>query len=424
MKDAFVYGEDYGTSKFKFGPVFLHEKPEMIDNRGYFPSPSQLLPHMMEEEVKEVVVGEEVQKYLETIEDLSTKLIYPMRKGVVRKDDKKAWKVIKEITKYGLLKFFPKRMKEFNGFYVVSSLAAQSPRYMYERIFEVHKEINEEENVPLVNSITIIPQPLAVAISHKAVTCTVIESGHGNTQITPVSRGLIRGAIIALNRGGSDANAITAQILKDIGYSDLAREEKFVTLFKEEVGLLPLDLNMAIDKAKRNPERFGVIFKVPGTSIEVELKEDSWQRFLIGEYIFNPQHEIFESYYQRGFTKPRDTYIAGEEVIPGLASLSEVIIKSVEKCPTEIQPMLYRDIILSGGNFLWRVPLSMVDVATNSQTKIKLMLEEKGIPDVIVRAAENPQYSVWRGAIVYGLSFPEEVEWNWEKMEGWLKLIN
>ncbi len=422
LKSASIYGEDYGTSKFKFGPIFLGDAPEMVDNRGYFPTPSKVLSRVSGEEEREVVVGHGVWRYLESKEDLLN-LIYPMRNGVIRRGDEKAWKVVKELTRYGLKKHAPKTSQQiFRGFYVVAALAAQAPKYMYEKIFDVHQEIDEEEGGALINSVTIIPQPLAVAISHKAVTCVVIESGHGNTQITPISRGVIERAIIPLNRGGSDANAVTAQILRDAGYEDLAKEEKFVTRFKEAIGLLPMDLDRAVKKAKMEPERFRVKYRVEGTTIEVDLEKDSWQRFLIGEYVFDPGHEVFSSYYRRGFPKPRDTYITGEETIPGAVSLVDVIIRSVSKCPVELQPELYKDIILSGGNFMWKVPRGLEDVAIDSETKIKKMFEKRGLVGVRVRAAKNPQYSVWRGTIVYGLYLPEDVVWGWGSMEGWLRL--
>jgi crenactin len=34
--------------------------------------------------------------------------------------------------------------------------------------------------------------------------------------------------------------------------------------------------------------------------------------------------------------------------------------------------------------------------------------------------SESPQFSVWRVAIVYGYSVPEDYKWTWERMEGWV----
>jgi hypothetical protein len=194
------------------------------------------------------------------------------------------WKIVKKIIKYTLEKYYPGKYdpsgRPFDGFYVVVALAAQSPTYMYERMFETHKEVNEEHGRGLIKAVTIIPQPLSVAIAEKATTCTVIESGHGNTQVTPISRDVIRAALIPLNRGGYDSDRITSQILKDIGYSDLAREEKFVRIFKEMAGLVPLNLDKAIEWTKTHKGAVKNRFSIPGTTVSVDMGDKAWMRFL------------------------------------------------------------------------------------------------------------------------------------------------
>ena len=266
-----------------------------------------------------------------------------------------------------------------------------------------------------------IPQPFAVAIGHGVTTCVVIESGHGNSQVCPISKYPIRSAQVALNRGGGDANAITAEILKDSGYGDLAREESFVRRVKESIGLVPDNLDAAISEAKRTPRKFRAKYKVPGTRVEIDLDRDSWTRFLIGEYVFNPNHEIFESYFNRGMPKPRDVRM-GETTFRGMLDFGDAIVTSVEKCPVELQPMLYREILLSGGNFSWQVPEALEGVAVDAPTKIKSLLRTKGIRNVSVKMTSSPQFSVWHGCIIYGFAVPEDYEWDWQRLEGWMKI--
>ncbi|HDJ89443.1 MAG TPA: hypothetical protein ENG40_01955 [Thermoprotei archaeon] len=413
-KRKYAFGEDYGTSDYKFGPVA--EKPEIIENRGIIMDRKSIIYRVIGLE-KDVIVGPEVAYYLGSREEIANYLIYPMRDGIIRKDDERAWRIIYEVTKYGLLKNLKRVGDDFEGFYITAALSAIAPKYMYEKIFEIHRKIDEEYKV--VKAVTIIPQPLAVAIAQKTVTCIVVESGHGNTQITPISRYPIRGAIISLNRGGAEANAITAEILKDSGYGDLVHEEKIVRMIKEAIGLIPRNLDEAIKFAKENPDKFAVKYTIPNTTLSIDLSENSWMRFLIGEIIFNPGHEIFESYYRRGMPKPRDVKI-GDEVIPGTIDMGEAIIKSAEKTPLELQPYLYKKIILSGGNFAWRVPPGMERFATTSSEKIREMLLTKHVT-ADVKLAEDPQYSVWRGTIVYSIAVPDNYLWNWDRMEGWLK---
>lgn len=416
-KRKYTFAEDYGTSYYKYGPITLGETPEIIENRGYFPDKTSIMYQIMAVP-SDVIVGKDIPLYLEATEDLSTRLVYPMRNGVIARSDEKAWRVVYELTKYGLKQFKPVE-PEFKGFYVVASLSSVAPRYMYEKLFEIHRRVDEEEG--LVKAVTIIPQPLAVAIAHKVPTCIVLESGHGNTQICPISRYPIRAAIVALNRGGSDANTLTSEILKDAGYGDLAREEALVTMVKENIGLIPRNLNEAIREAKENPEKYRVKFRVPNTRIIIDLEAESWTRFLIGEYVFNPNHEIFQSYFRRGMPKPRDVKI-GDILFRGMIDFGEAIIEAAERCPVELQPYLYRHILLSGGNFQWKAPEEFKPTAIDSVTKIKLLLKEKGIENVNVEITEEPKYSVWRGCIVYGYAVPEKYEWKWERMEGWLKI--
>ncbi|RLE72725.1 MAG: hypothetical protein DRJ37_02180 [Thermoprotei archaeon] len=411
----YAFAEDYGTSQYKFGP--LAEKPEVIENRGFIISEDSII-YKIAGITKKVIVGPEVAQYLGSREDMAKYLIYPMRDGLVEKDDEIAWDIVYEITKYGLLKFAPKNDPNFRGFYVTAALSAIAPKYMYERIFEIHEKIDEEYGV--VKAITIIPQPLAVAIAQKTITCIVVESGHGNTQITPISRYPIRGGIISLNRGGAEANAITAEILKDSGYGDLVPEETLVRMVKEKLGLIPRDLDKAIKVAKEDKERFKAILKIPGTTITIDLGENSWMRFLIGEVVFNPEHEIFESYYRRGMPRPRDTVI-GDEKIPGTITIGKAIVRSASKTPLELQPHLYKKIILSGGNFAWKVPKGLEDVACNAAEKVAAQLTEEGV-NAQVELTKDPEYSVWKGAIVYSLAVPDDYKWSWDRLEGWYVL--
>mgnify|MGYP003879615895 FL=1 len=416
-KHKFTFGEDYGTSYYKYGPITCGERPEVVENRGYFPDESMIMFQLMGKP-RDVVIGDEIAQFLGAREELAERLVYPMRNGVIERGDERAWRVIEELTRFGLERFRPKADPDFNGFYVCASLSAVAPRYMYERLFEIHERIDAETG--LVRAATIIPQPLAVAIAHKTPTCVVVESGHGNTQLCPISRYPIRRAIVALNRGGGDADALTAQILYDAGYGDLAKEEAIVRQVKEALGLVPRDLDEAIRKARAEPERFRAVYRVPGTRITIDLGDESWARFLIGEYVFDPNHELFQSYFSRGMPRPRDVKI-GDVLFRGMLDFGEAIVEAVERCPVELQPYLYRKVLLSGGNFQWGVPRGLEDVAVDAVTKMRLLLREKGLEDVSVEMANEPKFSVWRGCIIYGYAVPERFEWSWDRMEGWMR---
>jgi len=414
-KRSHVFGIDYGTSDFKYGPITIGEVPEVTENRGYFTEKSSIMSRVMGVS-RDIVIGKELPLFLESREDVAERLVYPMRNGIVERNDVKAWQVTKELTRYALENFAPSD-PDFRGFYVVASLAVVAPRYMYEQLFDIFGELNTERM--LVRAATIIPQPLAVAIAHKIPTCVVVESGHGNTQVCPISMYPIRNAVLALNRGGSAANVLTSEILKDTGYGDLAKEEKLVRRVKEQIGLLPRRLEEAIDFARRNPDKVKREIRIEGTRIKIDLGDESWTRFLIGEYVFNPGHEIFQSYFKRGMPRPSDVKI-GDTYFYGMTDMAEAIIQAVERCSIELQPHLYSKIILSGGNFNWSAPRELEGVAVTPDEKIRVMLKEKGIENIQATVAREPTYSVWRGCIVYGYAVPYDFKWRWERMEGWL----
>ncbi len=416
-RSHYTFAMDFGTSDFKFGPITCGATPKIVNNRGYFPDKASVI-YKAFEATSDVIVGEDVPQYLQSTEDLSTRLIHPMRNGVIDKGNESAWKVVSALSRYGLNSFKPEPNNGFKGYYLVASLSSVSPRFMYEELLEIFKENNTDNSI---RAVTVIPQPLAVAIGHGVTTCTVIESGHGNSQVCPISKYPVRGAQVALNRGGGDANAITSEILKDAGYADLTSQEALVRTVKESIGLVPGDLDTAIQEAKKTPRKFRARFRAPGTRVEIDLDKDSWTRFLIGEYVFNPNHEIFESYFGRGMPRPKDVRM-GDAVFPGMLDFGDAIIASVERCPVELQPLLYHEILLSGGNFSWKAPENLEKVAVDAPTKMRSLLREKGIRNVSVKMTKSPQFSVWHGCIIYGFAVPDEYEWNWQRLEGWMKL--
>ena len=186
-KEFSVFGEDYGTSEYKFGVATLGNTPDATDNRGYFPDARSSLLNISARSGKSkkaedrdsplLIVGPSVSQFVEARRDLAERMVYPMRNGVIDNDDERAWTVVKEITRYGLLRHAPEtsRAPDFEGFKCVAALSASAPHFMYDRMMQIHTEINKEEGRRLIKAVSIIPQPLAVAISQKRLACTVLD---------------------------------------------------------------------------------------------------------------------------------------------------------------------------------------------------------------------------------------------------------
>ncbi|MFN3804343.1 MAG: heat-shock protein Hsp70 [Pyrobaculum sp.] len=419
-KLKYTFAIDFGTSYVKYGPITLNE-PKMTQTRGLF---LRDLPESVKMRIppevlsRGLVVGdEEVRKYLSSVRDVQRNLKYPLKDGIARKDDDDAWKVVKELTRNAFSQFLVTE-PDFRGWLVAVALSALAPDYMYRSMFDIFTELGKEVKI---QAVTILPQPLAVAIAENAVNCIIIEGGHGNIQIAPISFALIREGLVALNRGGAESNAITREILKDMGYSDIAREEYAVEVVKRAVGLVPKNLKESIRAARSNPERFTTKVRLSPV-VEVEFsKEYAWTRFLIGEIVFDPNHEEIRSYIEQSRLRIENAVI-GDVTLYGEMDTATALITSLKNVSVEIQERVASQIILSGGAFSWRVPPGLEDVAVDSVTRIKLALEEKNpvlASRVNIRLVAEPQYSVWRGAVIYGYALPLSLEWSDATREGW-----
>lgn len=416
----YVFGADFGTSYTKYGPITLAE-PRIVQTRGLF---LRDIPESVKMRIppdilsRGLVVGDEdVRNYLSSVRDVQRNMKYPLKDGVVRRDDEDAWTVIRELARYTLSQF-PVADPEFRGWLVSIALSALAPDYMYRGFFETFERIASE--IPIY-AVTALPQPLAVAIAENAVNCVIIEGGHGNIQVAPISYALIREGLVALNRGGAEANAITREILKDMGYGDIAREEYAAEVVKRAIGLVPRDLEQAIATARSNPEKFVAKVKL-SPIVEIEIpKEYAWTRFLIGEIIFDPRHEEFKSYIDQSRIKIEDAVI-GDVTLYGEMDLASAITSSLRSVSVEVQDRVASNVILSGGAFKWDVPPGLEEYAVNSVDKIKIMLGEVNkelAARVGVRMVKEPQYSVWRGSVIYGYALPLSLKWDNIYKEGW-----
>jgi crenactin len=206
-----------------------------------------------------------------------------------------------------------------------------------------------------------------------------------------------------------------------MGYGDVAREEYVVETVKRAVGLVPRGLGQAIAAARSNPDKFTAKVKL-SPIVEIEIpKEYAWTRFLIGEIVFNPRHEEFKSYIDQSRIRIEDAVI-GDVTLYGEMDLASAIISSLRSVSVEVQDRVASNVILSGGAFKWDVPAGLEEYAVNSVEKIKLMLGEVNrelAAKVGVRLVKEPQYSAWRGAVIYGYALPLSLKWDNINKEGW-----
>lgn len=90
-RSNYTFAMDFGTSDFKYGPISCGENPRIVNNRGYFPDTKSVM-YKAFESTSDIIVGEDVPLYLQSSEDLSSRLVYPMRNGMIDKGDDNAWR--------------------------------------------------------------------------------------------------------------------------------------------------------------------------------------------------------------------------------------------------------------------------------------------------------------------------------------------
>ena len=219
---------DYGSYTVKYGVE--GDGAKMIRTAGLVIS-RRIIENLLRK-ADDIIIGDDIDRCIAQIRIIKKnieQLHYPIRHGIIKGDDRKGWRISEKITEQILLSIYgrihPTIEEDSDGFYIVFSLNAMAPRNMYEGFFEIFRRFVEKG---LVKAITAIQQPLATAMASAKLVCLVVESGHGNTQIVPIVERIIRSAIVPLNRGGVNANALTREILKDAGYGDLALNDEIV----------------------------------------------------------------------------------------------------------------------------------------------------------------------------------------------------
>lgn len=124
-RELSVFGKDYGTSELKFWRATLGNVPDAIENRDYFPDTRSSTVRMSGgPDERLLVVGPDVANFVEGKRGIAERMFYPMRSGVIDREAYRSWSVVKELTRYPLLRDVPWNP----GFEGVKAVAAFPPR--------------------------------------------------------------------------------------------------------------------------------------------------------------------------------------------------------------------------------------------------------------------------------------------------------
>lgn len=176
------------------------------------------------------------------------------------------------------------------------------------------------------------------AILSKAEGCVIVESGHSFTHIVPYWKGRkVKEGVMRLDIGGK---LLTNYLKESLSYRQLNLMDEFMVTeqIKEAACYSTLDYKKDMQNKQLNK-----LFILPdfttGTAGRLESIEKytikstdqfirlNKERFQIPEIIFNPGDGQIDS-----------------------CGIHEAVHLAILKCPKDIQPILYRNIMLTGGN--------------------------------------------------------------------------
>lgn len=160
------------------------------------------------------------------------------------------------------------------------------------------------------------------------LTGMVLESGDGATYPVPVYEGhALPHAIMKVLTNGRAITYFLMKLLSDKGYEfQTSAQMKIVEDIKEKCCYVATDFREDLEMSRKTPSIKEKKYELPdGKTVNV-----AEERFLCTEALFDPP-------------------VMGDEM-PGI---HETIVNSIQKCCQDIRPILYSNVVLSGGNTMF-----------------------------------------------------------------------
>ena len=286
---------------------------------------------------KELFVGKEAEDYRGIL-----KLNYPIKHGVIEN-----WNEMEEIWGHILY---------YELFNVLITEYSKNSKDNREKIAQIMFEIFNAHGLFIIN-------PAALSLySEGKYTGFVLDLGDGTTQFTPVFDGYrLDGFYDYYNFGGRDLTQYFANILNNYnGFGYKTNECEIVKYIKEKICYIALDYEEELQSLEP------YYYELPDGHL-IEIKEE---RISVPEAIFKPSL-INPSY--KNFR------------------ISQICYDTIEKCDIDIRKELYNNILLSGGNSMFK------GLPEKFTKEIKALVPESMKEEVQVIAPPERRFASWIG---------------------------
>ena len=320
----------------------------------------KLIKQMIKEHyLKQIMVGDEIIGFRSLLE-----LTHPITEGVIVNEED-----LSRLWEYTLTEKL--QIQDLSDRRIIVTEAPLNPIENKQKIFEI---LFEKIGVGAVN---IEPQAKCSLFAEGIDTGIVLDSGDGVTHCIPVSDGnILKYSIERMDIAGRHITEYLCRLLQKKGYAfNSSADFEFVRELKEKYCFVSNDIE-SDRKLERETSYYNSYHLLPDeTRIRI-----SDEKFEAPEILFNP-------------------YLIGKEY----DGIPIMMMKSINNCPVDCRPGLYKNIILSGASTLFPGFASRVENEIKNlykQTTLKHTKEKKIKISINVIDSPKRKYSVFIGASI------------------------
>ena len=341
----------------------------------------KLIKQMIKEHyLKQIMIGDEIIGFRSLLE-----LTHPITEGVIVDEED-----LYRLWEYTLTEKL--HIQDLSDKKIIVTEAPLNPLENKQKIFEI---LFEKLGVGAVN---IEPQAKCSLFAEGIDTGIVLDSGDGVTHCIPVSDGnILKYSIERMDIAGRHITEYLCRLLQKKGYAfNSSADFEFVRELKEKYCFVSNDIE-SDRKLERETSYYNSYHLLPDeTRIRI-----SDEKFEAPEILFNP-------------------YLIGKEY----DGIPLMMMKSINNCPVDCRPGLYKNIILSGASTLFPGFASRVENEIKNlykQTTLKNTKDKKIKININVIDSPKRKYSVFIGASIIANHYNDsENDDYWITRDEWL----